>query len=64
MRGLLAEENADSQVWRAGALLFTLVKRAERRLMKAADAVVVLTERGRHLLGQWYAGELSLSLWL
>ena len=27
--------------------------------MKAAEAVVVLTERGRHLLEQWYASELS-----
>jgi glycosyltransferase involved in cell wall biosynthesis len=59
VRGLLAEEYADSQVWRAGGLLFTLVKKAERRLMEAADAVVVLTERGRRLLEQWYARELS-----
>jgi glycosyltransferase involved in cell wall biosynthesis len=59
VRGLLAEEYADAHVWRAGGLLFTLVKKAERRLMSAADAVIVLTERGRHLLEQWYARELS-----
>jgi glycosyltransferase involved in cell wall biosynthesis len=59
VRGLLAEEYADSQVWRAGGFLFNLVKKAERHLMRAADAVVVLTERGRLLLEQWYAWELS-----
>jgi glycosyltransferase involved in cell wall biosynthesis len=59
VRGLMAEEYADSRVWRPGGFLFTLVKKAERRLMKAADAVVVLTERGRDLLEQWYSRELS-----
>lgn len=46
VRGLLAEEYVESRVWPANGLLFNLAKKAERRLMKAADAVVVLTERG------------------
>jgi glycosyltransferase involved in cell wall biosynthesis len=59
VRGLLAEEYADSGVWPAGGFLFSLVKKVERRLIKAADAVIVLTHRGRRLLEQWYARELS-----
>jgi glycosyltransferase involved in cell wall biosynthesis len=59
VRGLLAEEYVDSQVWPAGGWLFSLVKKVERRLIKAADAVIVLTERGRELLERWYKRELA-----
>jgi glycosyltransferase involved in cell wall biosynthesis len=59
VRGLLAEEYMDSDVWPAGGFLFTLVKKVERHLIKAADAVIILTERGRRLFERWYARELS-----
>jgi len=46
-RGYLAEEYVDRGTWRAGGLLYRLTKAAERRLLRAADGVVVLTERMR-----------------
>src|SRR4051794_19993866 len=44
-RGYLAEEYVDRGTWRAGGWLYRLTKAAERRLLRAADGVVVLTER-------------------
>lgn len=58
-RGLLAEEYIDGGVWRSQGLLFRLTKWAERRLVKHADALVVLTERARQLLHSWYPRELA-----
>jgi glycosyltransferase involved in cell wall biosynthesis len=49
-RGFLAEEYVDRGTWRAGGLLVRLTKAAERRLLRAADGVVVLTER---MMGSW-----------
>jgi len=50
IRGFLAEEYVDSGNWREGGLLFRLTKLAERRLMRAADGFVVLTESARQTL--------------
>jgi len=44
LRGLMAEEYADAGVWNEGSLAFRAVKRLERRGLKGADHVVVLTE--------------------
>lgn len=44
-RGYLAEEYVDRGAWRAGGFLYRLTKAAERRLLRAADGVVVLTEK-------------------
>jgi glycosyltransferase involved in cell wall biosynthesis len=46
-RGYLAEEYVDRGSWRAGGLLYRLTKAAERRLLRAADGVVFLTNRMR-----------------
>ena len=59
VRGLMAEEYVDAQVWRANGLLFSLTKKVERRIMRAADSVVILTLRGRRLLEDWYGSELA-----
>jgi glycosyltransferase involved in cell wall biosynthesis len=59
VRGLMAEEYVDARVWRANGLLFSLTKKAERRIMRAADSVVILTQRGRHVLEDWYGRELA-----
>jgi glycosyltransferase involved in cell wall biosynthesis len=59
LRGLLAEERVDSGAWRPGGLLFRIAKRIERAFVRAADAVVVLTEKARDLLASWYATELA-----
>lgn len=47
IRGLMAEEYADADVWREGSLPFRLIKRLERAGLKRADQIVVLSERMR-----------------
>lgn len=49
MRGLLAEEYAGGGLWADGSIPFKLVKKAERVMLKRADAVTVLTEKHREL---------------
>lgn len=58
VRGLLAEEYVDAGVWPADGRLFRATKRMERTLVRAADAVIVLTRRAADLLRSWYPGEL------
>ncbi len=43
LRGQMAYEYADGGTWAEGDLLYRLVERAERRFVKDADAIVVLT---------------------
>lgn len=50
VRGLMAEEYRDAGVWREDSLPFRLVKKIERRGLKRADQVVVLTRRLREWL--------------
>ena len=50
IRGLMAEEYIDAGVWRENGWLYRLTKRVERWLLSAADAVVILTEKGRSWL--------------
>ncbi|HEV2714183.1 MAG TPA: glycosyltransferase, partial [Terriglobales bacterium] len=50
LRGLMAEEYADAGIWRAGSLVFRVVKRLERIGIRRADQIVVLTERMRNWL--------------
>jgi glycosyltransferase involved in cell wall biosynthesis len=45
MRGRLAEEMAAGGLWSEGSLQYKLVKFAEARLLRSADAVTVLTKR-------------------
>ena len=50
IRGFFPEEYVDAGVWKSGGLIFRGVKRAEKWLMKQADAFVVLTEKARDIL--------------
>lgn len=50
VRGFLAEEYVDSGNWREDGLLYRVTKAAERRLYRAADGFVVLTERAREAI--------------
>ncbi len=50
IRGFMPEEYVDAGVWRANGKLYQTVKRVERRLLKNADAFVVLTEKAREIL--------------
>ncbi len=45
MRGLLAEEYVGGGLWRENGLSFRLVKKAEERMLRTADAVTVLTRK-------------------
>jgi glycosyltransferase involved in cell wall biosynthesis len=50
IRGMVADEYADAGHWSRGGLAYRITKRAERALLRAADAYVVLTDQGRQLL--------------
>jgi glycosyltransferase involved in cell wall biosynthesis len=50
IRGFMAEEYVDAGLWPEGGLLYRLTKKAEKRLLKAADGFVVLTENARKIL--------------
>jgi glycosyltransferase involved in cell wall biosynthesis len=50
IRGFMPEEYTDAGVWPAGGLLFRVVKRVERWLLRESDGFVVLTERARGIL--------------
>jgi glycosyltransferase involved in cell wall biosynthesis len=54
IRGFLPEEYVDAGVWPEGGRLYRLTKRAERRLLDAADGFVVLTEKAREILFPGY----------
>jgi glycosyltransferase involved in cell wall biosynthesis len=47
IRGLMAEEYADAGAWAQDSMPFRMVKRLERKGIKRADQIVVLTERMR-----------------
>jgi glycosyltransferase involved in cell wall biosynthesis len=47
IRGLMAEEYADAGVWKETSLPFRLIKWLERKGVRRADQIVVLTERMR-----------------
>jgi glycosyltransferase involved in cell wall biosynthesis len=56
VRGLVAEEYADGGHWPVGGFLFRLTDGAERRLLRGARGLVVLTERIRDEFeqrGEW-----------
>jgi glycosyltransferase involved in cell wall biosynthesis len=60
MRGFWPEERVDGGLWAADSLVFRLAKRAERLLLRAASAVIVLTEAARRVLtGSPYRAALS-----
>ena len=46
----MPEEYVDAGVWPAGGVLYRITKVVERRLLSAADAFVVLTDRAREIL--------------
>lgn len=52
MRGFWPEERVDGGLWPAGGILFRAAKRVERALLAKSDAIVVLTEQARTILGQ------------
>lgn len=45
MRGMMADEYVDAGNWKRDGFLYRLTKRMERRLLRAADEIVVLTHR-------------------
>jgi glycosyltransferase involved in cell wall biosynthesis len=55
MRGLWADERIEGGIWPAGSPLYHLAKRAERRLLLDADAVVCQTDRAHQEIATWPA---------
>jgi glycosyltransferase involved in cell wall biosynthesis len=53
VRGLMAEEYVDAKHWRKGSAPYVLTKAMERRVLKASDGIVTLTERIWPLLKNW-----------
>ena len=58
IRGLMAEEYVDAGVWSANSWPYRLTKRAERRLLSAADGLVTLTQKGRQWLIDRHGGRI------
>jgi glycosyltransferase involved in cell wall biosynthesis len=58
MRGFLAEEYVGGGIWKEGDVSFRIVKKAERRLLKTADAVTVLTRKHLDInrASEWLSG--------
>jgi glycosyltransferase involved in cell wall biosynthesis len=50
IRGLIADEYADAGIWREKSLVFRAVKKLERKGIRRADGIVVLTQRMRNWL--------------
>jgi glycosyltransferase involved in cell wall biosynthesis len=53
MRGFWADERVDGNLWRADGRLYRAAKRAERKLLLAADHVVTLTHASEAELRRW-----------
>ena len=53
VRGLMAEEYVDARHWPEGGLRFRVTKATERRIFKATDAVVTLTDRIWPIIREW-----------
>jgi len=53
VRGLMAEEYVDAKHWPEGGLRYRITKATERRIFKATDAVVTLTERIWPIIREW-----------
>lgn len=52
MRGFWVDERIDGGIWRAKGWVYRFAKWWERRLLTGADALVSLTEQGKHELEQ------------
>jgi glycosyltransferase involved in cell wall biosynthesis len=50
IRGFLPEEYVDAGRWPKNGAIYRMVKRAEQRLVQAADGFVVLTEKAREIM--------------
>ena len=50
IRGFFPEEYTDAGIWPENGIVYRMVKRIERWLIKEADGFVVLTERAREIL--------------
>jgi glycosyltransferase involved in cell wall biosynthesis len=53
LRGLMAEEYVDAEHWREGGLPYRITTAAERRILRATDGIVTLTERIWPIIKDW-----------
>src|SRR6185295_5214752 len=53
VRGLMAEEYIDVGHWREGSMAVRITKHFEQRALRAADGIVVLTQRIWPIISEW-----------
>ena len=53
LRGLMAEEYVDAEHWEKDGLPYRITKATERRILRATDAIVTLTERIWPIIKEW-----------
>lgn len=53
MRGFWADERVEGKIWKGKGPLYYFVKFLERGFLKAADEIVVLTNRAKEIIKEW-----------
>lgn len=53
MRGFWADERIEGKIWKGKGPLYYSVKFLEREFLKAADEIVVLTNRAKEIIREW-----------
>jgi len=53
LRGLMADEYADAGIWRRGGVRYLLTEWVQRRALRRANGIVMLTDAVREQLARW-----------
>ncbi len=51
MRGLMAKEYVDGEIWKKGGFYYRICDSLERIMLRYANSIIVLTERIKHIIG-------------
>lgn len=52
MRGLMAKEYVDGEIWKKGGFYYRICDSLERIILRYANSIIVLTERIKHIIGR------------
>lgn len=53
MRGFWADERVEGRIWKGKGALYRLVKLFERKMLKNADEIIVLSESAKAIVSSW-----------
>lgn len=53
MRGFWADERVEGRIWKSRHTLYRVVKYIERRLLRDADEIIILSNKARTILKDW-----------